>query len=65
MDDKAKIREKTEELKSIMSGYKAQFGNLEKQLFQAVLDYENAVREKKVEEIKKEILNSHGTNLQS
>jgi len=48
-----------------MSGYKAQFGNLEKQLFQAVLDYENAVREKKVEEIKKEILNSHGTNLQS
>ena len=62
MGSENEIKRKIEELKTVMSDYKAQFGDLEKQLFQAVLDYENALRQKKLAELKKEIINSHGAD---
>ncbi len=46
------IQQKIAELQSIMSQYKHRLGRLEKELYQAILDYQQALEEEKLKEIR-------------
>lgn len=46
------IQQKAKELQSIMTQYKHELGSLEKELFKAISDYQKALEEEKLKEIR-------------
>ena len=46
------IQKKVEELKTIMVNYKLELGSLEKDLYQAISDYQKALEEEKLKELR-------------
>ena len=50
--DGQEIKKKVAELQSIMSQYKHELGSLEKELYRAISDYQNALEEEKLKEIR-------------
>lgn len=50
-----KIQQKIKELELIMSQYKNNLGGLEKELFQAISDYQKALKDEKIKEIKQNL----------
>jgi hypothetical protein len=46
------IQQKVAELRSIMSQYKHELGGLEKELYRAISDYQKALEEEKLKEIR-------------
>lgn len=54
--NKQEIQKKVAELKTIMSQYKKEFDILEKELYYAISDYQKALEEEKIKEIKDKLL---------
>ena len=52
---KEEIQQKIKELELIMSQYKNELGSLEKELFQALSDYQKALEEEKLKEIRQSL----------
>jgi hypothetical protein len=52
---KDEIQKKITELQSIMSQYKDELGTLETELFKVISDYEKALKEEKIKEIKQKL----------
>lgn len=50
-----KIQQKVKELESIMLQYKQELGVLDKELFQAISDYQKALDEERLKEIKQSL----------
>jgi hypothetical protein len=46
------IKQKTQELARIMTQYQGELGNLEKELFQALSDYQKVCEEEKLKEVR-------------
>ncbi len=55
MDGK-EIQQKVAELQSIMSQYKHELGSLEKELYRAISDYQKALEEEKLKEIRQGLI---------
>ena len=53
--DKRKIQNKATELKDILSQYQGELSELEKKLFQAISEYQKALSEERIEEIKQSL----------
>jgi hypothetical protein len=53
--DSKEIQQKVTELRSIMAHYKNDLGKLDKELYCAIMDYENAMKKEKLEEAKADI----------
>ena len=54
--DRQEIQKKIRELRAIMSQYKQELGGLEKELFRAISDYQKALEEEKIKEIRASLL---------
>jgi hypothetical protein len=52
---KEEIQQKVKELQLVMSKYKNNLGTLEKELFQAISDYQKALDQEKIKEIKQSL----------
>ena len=50
--NKQEIEQKVKELQSIMSEYKQHLNSLEKELYRAISEYQKALEEEKVKEIR-------------
>jgi hypothetical protein len=52
------IKQKAKELETIMAEYKGTLSNLEKELFQALSDYQKALDQEKIKELKEQLTQS-------
>jgi len=50
------IQKKANELKEIMANYKHELGSLEKELYRAISDYQKALEEEKLKEIRDSLI---------
>ena len=53
--DKREIQNKATELKNILSKYQGELSGLEKEFFQAIFEYQKALSEEKIREIKQSL----------
>lgn len=54
--DKQEIRNKATELKNVLSKYKSELSQLEKQLFDTISEYQKAADEEKVKELRESLM---------
>jgi DNA anti-recombination protein RmuC len=49
------IQQKVTELQAILSQFRLELGNLEKELYQAITDYQEALKEERLKEIRQSL----------